>query len=167
MIPRFSICVAAAMMIAIGVSTANAEEPVTIDPAARAAAEKVVSTTMPPGQIAASVKQMNDAIVAETRKTNPQMADFLSAFLTRYNSPDNPLFKTYLSEATEAITAFYAANFTAAELKQLNDFYETTAGIKLREVSPRLAATLAGPVTRFQQAIVKDSLDAYGRNPKP
>jgi hypothetical protein len=51
-----------------------------------------------------------------------------------------PAMKTHVGELTSALTEIYAQNYTAAELKQLQNFYETPLGKKVLEKQPVISA---------------------------
>lgn len=137
---------------------AKAQEPgaETVDPARLAAAQEVLEIAGSLADMRKAMGVMKTAMIDQTRQTNPAMAEQLGVFLDELLAEGNPRVETYLTEAREALTVFYATRFTVEELNDLKTFYATPTGKKMLAITPEIPAAIAGPLVRFQQGLIQD-----------
>jgi hypothetical protein len=115
---------------------APAQAP-TQDPATEAAARNLVTAMGGNEQISRIFTAMRTGIIQIIVKSGHVTADKATS---AYDDILAPAMKTHVGELTSALTEIYAQNYTAAELKQLQNFYETPLGKKVLEKQPVISA---------------------------
>ncbi len=108
----------------------------------RAAVTQQVKMIREGAAIRAMLSQ-NPGARAELAKNNPAINAGLARIGTMQADSIGPIMlEAQASARKEAITR-YAATFTAAELKQLVDFYGSPLGVKLRKAEPEIGRQIA------------------------
>ena len=126
------------------------------DPARQAAAKALLEASGGMAQATKAMEQMKIAFINEIRARNPAEAPQAQAFFDEAFSPTNPRIRTYLGEVEAVILAFYAEHFTVAELEAIARFQASPEGRKFQDLAPQMAASIAGPLIRFQDGLMRD-----------
>jgi hypothetical protein len=130
------IIILAACLVLAATARAPAQAP-TQDPATEAAARNLVTAMGGNEQISRIFTAMRTGIIQIIVKSGHVTADKATS---AYDDILAPAMKTHVGELTSALTEIYARNYTAAELKQLQNFYETPLGKKVLEKQPVISA---------------------------
>jgi hypothetical protein len=130
------IIILAACLVLAATARAPAQAP-TQDPATEAAARNLVTAMGGNEQISRIFTAMRTGIIQIIVKSGHVTADKATS---AYDDILAPAMKTHVGELTSALTEIYAQNYTAAELKQLQSFYETPLGRKVLEKQPEISA---------------------------
>ncbi len=130
------IIILAACLVLAATARAPAQAP-TQDPATEAAARNLVTAMGGNEQISRIFTAMRTGIIQIIVKSGHVTADKATS---AYDDILAPAMKTHVGELTSALTEIYAQNYTAAELKQLQNFYETPLGKKVLEKQPVISA---------------------------
>jgi hypothetical protein len=107
------------------------------DPATEAAARNLVTAMGGNEQISRIFTAMRTSIIQIIVKSGHVTVDKATS---AYDDILAPAMKTHVGELTSALTEIYAQNYSAAELKQLQNFYETPLGKKVLEKQPEISA---------------------------
>jgi uncharacterized protein len=127
-----------------------------LDPARVAAAKDLIAATGGTDAAKKGMEQMTAAIMGQMRGQNPAQAEKFAGFMTKHMAPEGVIVKTYLTEAMDAFTTFYAANFTVAELNEIKGFQASATGKKFQSVAPQMMATMAQPMMKMQQSLITE-----------
>jgi hypothetical protein len=126
----------AACLVLAATARAPAQAPAH-DPATELAARNLVATIGGDAQITRIFAAMRGGIIQIIVKNGHVSTDKATS---AYDDILAPAMKTHVGELTAALTEIYADNYTAAELKALQGFYETPLGRKVLEKQPVISA---------------------------
>jgi hypothetical protein len=130
------IVILAACLVLAATARAPAQAP-THDAATELAARNLVAAIGGDAQINRIFTAMRASVIQIIVKSGHVPADKATS---AYDDILAPAMKTHVGELTAALTEIYAKNYTAAELQQLQRFYETPLGRKVLEKQPEISA---------------------------
>ncbi len=143
--------------------TAAPAASVAIDPARIAAAREIFAAQGGKEQAQQLLDSTSKSILAETKSSNPQMAEPLERFLKKYFDPTNPKIQKLFSDVLDASANFYAERFTVEELNALAAFLKSPTGQKFVKAAPEASAAAAPPILEFQRRLMFELQYAFAR----
>ena len=172
--PRFAIALACALLAlpalwAVDSALAQKAEPKaaaapTAGEAERlAAAREIFAAQGGTAQAQQLLDETSKSILAQTKASNPQLAEPLARFLKTYFDPESPKVKKLFADVLDASAKFYAARFTVEELKTLAAFLKSPTGQKFVKAAPEASAAAAPPVLEFQRRLTFELQYAFAR----
>jgi hypothetical protein len=136
-------------MCLLAAAPARAQSP---DPEALAAAQELLTTMRFSDQfkaiLPAVIKGLKPAIVQNRPEVERDFDAITPLMLEGMSSR--------LGEVTEATAVIYAANFTAAELRDLTAFYRTSTGQKFLQKIPAVTQQSMAMGQKFGQSVAGD-----------
>jgi hypothetical protein len=152
----------AGLLLVAGPATAQPKGPEP-DPARLAAAREMFQAQGGTEQARKSLEEATKAIIAETRQSNPDIADGLERFLKGYFSPESTAIKQLLDDVLNLSARFYASRFTVEEMRELTGFLRSPVGQKFVSAAPEASAAVAPRLVEFQQKLMIALQMAAGR----
>lgn len=156
--------VAAALAIATATSTplvaqqqppAAAEAPKPADPAAIAAAEKLVAAMGAEDQARATIDSLKRALIGHMQSTEPAKVVGFTAYADKELAAGSPRVTQYLGEVSRLAVAYYAQRFTVEEMNAIAAFQTSPAGRKFQALTPELGAAIAERTMQFQSDLIR------------
>lgn len=154
--------VAATLAVAMATSTPlvaqqqpPAEAPKPADPAAIAAAEKLVAAMGAEDQARATIDSLKRALIGHTQATEPAKVVGFTAYADKELAPGSPRVTQYLGEVSRLAVAYYAQRFTVEEMNAIAAFQTSAAGRKFQALTPELGAAIAERTMQFQSDLIR------------
>lgn len=132
---------------------AEAQKPA--DPAAIAAAEKLVAAMGAEDQARATIDSLKRALIGHTQATEPAKVVGFTAYADKELAPGSPRVTQYLGEVSRLAVAYYAQRFTVEEMNAIAAFQTSAAGRKFQALTPELGAAIAERTMQFQSDLIR------------
>lgn len=147
---------AACLVLLLMTGPTDAEDLPGVTEGTRAAAQKLAQAVGVEHQVGQVLELMRGQMVLIMQKGAPGKSP------TDINRTVDdimlPEFRARLGEVTAAIVEIYASNYSAADMKELREFYATPLGQRLLKVSPIIAQQSFAAGRQWGEQVAKDAL---------
>lgn len=148
--------VLALALLAGGGWPGHAQKAPTLDPAREAAARELLMAQGGVEQARKAMDQMLGAMLAELKRTNPDVAPEGERFLKEYFGRGNANVNAYLDRVLASSIAFYAERMTVEELRQATAFLSSPVGAKFMALAPEATTVIVPHFVEFQKQLKAD-----------